>query len=82
MDINDVKKMRDLLKIVEEKSLEAAFTSNPLESNIDNKNLLLLAGASKLSSFVDSIIENPNFDVDIDAINEEYRKNRAKKYNK
>lgn len=79
MDINDVKKIRDLLKVVEEKSLEVAINSNPLESNVDPKKLLLFAGASKLCNLADSIIENPNFDVDIDAINEEYRKNRAKK---
>ena len=33
----------------------------------------------KVYDLADSIIENPNFDVDIDAINEEYKKNRAKK---
>ncbi|MFR1783144.1 MAG: hypothetical protein ACLSXI_03325 [Sarcina ventriculi] len=74
MDINDIKKMRDLLKVVEEKSLEVAINSNPLESNVDTKKLLLFAGASKLCNLADSIIENPNFDVDIDAINEEYKK--------
>lgn len=79
MDINDIKKMRDLLKMAEEKSLEMAINSNPLESNVDTKKLLLFAGASKLCNLIDSIIENPNFDVDIDAINEEYKKNRAKK---
>ena len=34
MDINDIKKMRDLLKMAEEKSLEMAINSNPLESHL------------------------------------------------